>query len=173
MKIRKNSFNGIILGMIIGIVITSGIGVTAITLNANQVTFTPNDSSFGVTNTKAAIDKLYSMASTSKFQRVTLPTATTIDVKNYTSDYAKLTNNNFSFTYTVTNSLWYNVDGHEESYNNSSTVTPSLSYNPSTGILTISNANGYFSYLGGNLDAGGNYINAEIRLTLTGVYMYL
>lgn len=57
--LKKKTMKGIVIGVILGTIITGGIGVTAITLSANQVNYSPSNSSFNVSNVKAAIDKLY------------------------------------------------------------------------------------------------------------------
>ena len=49
-------------GFLISSILFGVVGVVAITLNANQITYTPANSSFKVTDTKAAVDELYRLS---------------------------------------------------------------------------------------------------------------
>lgn len=60
---KKNKFKDIFLGIIIGIIIDGFIGVTAITLSAEEITYTPSNNKFTVTNSKDALDRLYELTS--------------------------------------------------------------------------------------------------------------
>lgn len=59
---KKYSLKHLIITGIICSVISSGIGVTAITLTADKVTYTPEDSEFNVQNVDEAINLLYNLA---------------------------------------------------------------------------------------------------------------
>ena len=51
-----------ITGLIIGVIITGGIGVVAITMNADQIKYTPSNDKFTATNMKEAMDEIYKIA---------------------------------------------------------------------------------------------------------------
>ena len=59
MKMRPKKIKDIISGIIIGTIVTGGIGVTAVTLNAEQVKYTPPSDKFTATNIKEAMDEIY------------------------------------------------------------------------------------------------------------------
>lgn len=61
-KIINNNLK-VIVAFILGILITSTIGVVAYTINANDVSFTPSNKNWKVTNVKEAVDELYSKSS--------------------------------------------------------------------------------------------------------------
>ena len=58
---------GIIIGIIVGVLITSGVGVVAYSYNAKDVGYTPKDTTWKVNNVKEAIDYVYELADLCKF----------------------------------------------------------------------------------------------------------
>ena len=66
--IKINNFNqkkiikGFVIGIIIGVIISGGIGVAAVTLTSEQVTYNPDNTNFNVTNVKQALDEIYKIA---------------------------------------------------------------------------------------------------------------
>lgn len=70
-KFGNKKMYGFIFGMLIGILITSGVGVVAITLGADSITYTPTNTDFKnsdgtvVDHTDEALDVLYEMAKNS------------------------------------------------------------------------------------------------------------
>lgn len=58
----KKDFKNIMIGFLAGAILFGSFGVAAITLTAKEITYTPSDSSFDVSNTETAINKLYEMA---------------------------------------------------------------------------------------------------------------
>ena len=58
---RKSIISGI-SGIIIGTIITGGIGVTAVTLSANQIKYSPSDTNFTATNAEEALNEIYKIA---------------------------------------------------------------------------------------------------------------
>lgn len=58
---RKSKIKGIVIGIIIGTFVTSGMGVTAVTLAAKEIKYTPSNEKFAVTNAKDALDEIYKM----------------------------------------------------------------------------------------------------------------
>jgi len=58
----KGKFKDICIGIIIGGIVFGGMGVAAVTLEAEQIAYTPTDSTFKVSNTKMALDELYHLS---------------------------------------------------------------------------------------------------------------
>lgn len=61
-KERKVIIKGITIGVIIGGIVFGGIGVTAVTLQANQIKYTPSNSEFNATNAEEALNEIYKIA---------------------------------------------------------------------------------------------------------------
>lgn len=81
---KKRNIKDLFTGFILGGVIFSGISVAAVTLKANQVTYTPNDSSFKVTNVEEAINEMYKLTSEfSSSELIELGGAGTYDLTSY------------------------------------------------------------------------------------------
>ena len=73
-----------LLGILVGILLFGGISVAAITLTAEEVTYSPSDSNFDVSNTKEAIDELYKMVeSNSITNRVKIGSGSTSGTKKF------------------------------------------------------------------------------------------
>lgn len=60
--IKNHKNTGIVIGTIIGAILTGSLGVAAVTLSAEQIKYTPKDSSILVTNAKQALDEIYKIA---------------------------------------------------------------------------------------------------------------
>ena len=58
----KKDYKKFIFGFILGSLLFGSMGVAAITLTADKVTYTSSDSEFAVADTKTALDKLYELA---------------------------------------------------------------------------------------------------------------
>ncbi|MFR2534184.1 MAG: hypothetical protein ACLS95_02990 [Clostridia bacterium] len=87
-------------------------------------------------------------ASTGKYTLVELGTGTSFDIKSVYSNYSKLTTSNFIcqvVSISVSGSATDN-DAHNSSYSGSFSVTPSITYNSSTGIVNISGTSNSRSY---------------------------
>ena len=87
-------------------------------------------------------------ASTGKYTLVELGTGTSFDIKSVYSNYSKLTTSNFIcqvVSISVSGSATDN-DAHNSSYSGSFSVTPSITYNSSTGIVSISSTSNSRSY---------------------------
>ncbi len=52
----------IVLGVFIGLLISSGVVCAATLINSKDVTYTPSDSNFGVSNVESALNELYTLA---------------------------------------------------------------------------------------------------------------
>lgn len=78
---KKEAVKGLTIGLVLGSIIFSGIGVVAVTLAANQVTYTPSDQSFTATNVKDALDQMYVLANSSS-----TPTLNQIGEGEYSKD---------------------------------------------------------------------------------------
>ena len=147
---NKNTLFGLSLGLLLGGIIFGSIGVVAVTLTADQISYTPNDSSFSVNNTKAAIDSLYDMALNNSQKVVYLGTGTSFDIKAITGltdeEVAKLTKENFIVEISGTsmsNAISSNCKAGNHSYTDkqaTGTTSTSLSivknYDATTGVLT-------------------------------------
>ena len=75
-------------------------------------------------------------------------TGSSFDIKNVYGNYSSLTNDNFivKVENITVNGSGTDNDNDNSSYNGSFSVTPTLSYNASTGILTLGNLSGRRSY---------------------------
>ena len=62
---RKNKIKGILIGTILGGIIFGGIGAAAVTLTAEQITYTPSNEEFDVTNAQDALNELYKLSENS------------------------------------------------------------------------------------------------------------
>lgn len=59
---KKINLRDLFIGIIVGGLVFSGITVFAITLAADQITYTPNNTKFSVTNAKDALDEIYKIS---------------------------------------------------------------------------------------------------------------
>jgi len=59
---RRKTIKGMLFGTIFGFLIAGGIGVAAVTLQAEQVKYTPSNSNFEAINAKEALDEIYKLA---------------------------------------------------------------------------------------------------------------
>ena len=149
---NKNTLFGLSLGLLLGGIIFGSIGVVAVTLTADQVSFTPNDSSFSVNNTKAAIDSLYDMALNNSQSVVYLGTGTSFDLTSY-SGYQNFTADNFivgiqkaTASGSVSVGVGLSGGGSASASVSAPSITVSKSYDASTGLLTVSPASAALSY---------------------------
>ncbi|HIT21763.1 MAG TPA: hypothetical protein IAB56_02165, partial [Candidatus Scybalousia intestinigallinarum] len=87
-------------------------------------------------------------ANTGKYTLIDLGTGSSFDIKNVYGNYSSLTNDNFivKVENITVNGSGTDNDNDNSSYNGSFSVTPTLSYNASTGILTLGNLSGRRSY---------------------------
>lgn len=95
--IRKKTLKWFVLGIIFGGLIFGGIGVVALTLTANQVSYSPSDTSFNVENVNDALNELYKLSSTSSsgsFTVIDLGTGRQFNVSSY-DGYKNFTKDNF------------------------------------------------------------------------------
>ena len=154
---KKRNLKDFFIGIIIVGMVFGGIGVTAVTLTAKQVLYTPEDSNFKVTDVEAAINEIYKMAESGKFNKVLLGAITNSETVSATSihNYQNLTADNFvvqisGVTLTQSavagdnNTVWV----HNISKGTLVNSAPSLSYNSSTGVVSVTLPRG---------SGGGNY----------------
>lgn len=173
-KVNKKFISGVLVGSFL----FGGIGVTAVTLNANQVTYSPSDESFNVSNTGTAIDALYELAKNADANIVLLGTlGSSFNLTGYEGYQNFIVGKNIFFipvglsvsvsnSYTHTNcSSGTYVGGANSSGFNSSLIT----YNASTGIVTTSTSAGTgtaqvkeFDGHGYNCDAANASASASI-----------
>lgn len=143
-KLIKNKiFILLFIGIILGVLITGGIRAVAVTLAANQVTYTSNDSSFSAKNVKEAVDKLYELSATVSAGAYTIlpyvsgsagsnnQTYSATSIKNY----QKLTAANF--VYVTTGITSWTSHENDLGYVQSVNLTPTISYDASTGIVSV------------------------------------
>ena len=155
MKIIKNNVK-FITGFILGAIIFGG-GVYAATLiDSKDVTYTPSDNNFDVSNVESALNELYAKIATSTDELNSsnkvyyLGTSNTYNIKTLFPDidYTTLTNNNFlvvttgSCSKTPTN---YCYGQTAETYTQKA-YGASWSYNSNTGALSVTAA---YTYDGG------------------------
>ena len=129
MSLLKNN-KKLILGFIIGIILTSGVVYAAI--SASDVTYCKDG-----TNTISVSDALNELYDLSQLHVVKIGDYSStghanVDIKNKVSDYTKLTKDNFwlrNVRCSYTSAAWgdYNLGG----------VTETISYNASTGVVSV------------------------------------
>ncbi len=146
-KFIKNN----ILGFILGAIIFGGGVYAATLLDSKDVTYTPSDSSFNVSNVNGALDELYTKISEHvTFEKIydfsqgipydnggtpSRATSFTVDVKSlYPDTYQNYTTDNFLFVRTQIYTFCDNNNSSEYKIG----ATMELSYNAETGILTVS-----------------------------------
>lgn len=132
-------------GLITGGILFGGIGVMATTyFSSSDVSFTPTDDSWDVSNVQDAIDSLYSIADNNEASSlIYLGTESSYDIKTlYPDIYSTLTVDNFIVE--VNSASSYGTSMHSpasdtwtQSYRGFSSYTNSKEYNSETGILTI------------------------------------
>ena len=129
----KNNLK-VFVSIIISGIIFGGIGVYAAnTYLAHDISYTPSNENFEVSNVEDALNELYGSRKYAKKQINENPenfaqTQKQFDIKNLTDNYANLTNDNFFYT----SDFYVSGSGLEN------TISMNLSYNPETGILTVS-----------------------------------
>lgn len=132
--------------------ISISINAVAITLSANNVTYTPKNTQFAVNNVKDAVDSLYLLANNKLEEMYNkgledgsnsleyLGTGTSFNVSNK-ANYKNFTTDNFILIINdiQINSSGTDNDAYNGSYNHSGNLIPTISYDPSTGIVTVNN----------------------------------
>lgn len=133
--------------IIITIILTAGTTVFAtIVYNANQIGYTPSDSTWNVNNVDTALNDLYNIQKNNSLKVYSLGTGTSFDIKTLYPeiDYTKITEDNFIVGATSLSAgtpmlakvgSWV---GSQVSI--SVNVNTSKSYDASSGILTVSSS---------------------------------
>ena len=62
MNQKQSTMKGIIIGVFLGTVLTGSITVTAVTLTAKEIKYTPNNQNFTATNAEEALNEIYKIA---------------------------------------------------------------------------------------------------------------
>ena len=168
----------IFLIMITGLIFGS-IGAYAESYLANDITYTKKDGNSITVN--EALDDLYNVQNeldecqekTYKIKRTTLPASASIDVKEYSDNWAELTAENFSVVVHGAASSTISARGYAYGgWASSSTATPTISYDNSTGMLTINMP----PQTGGTVTVGDSTnpitMTAYASLGLDSVYLY-
>ena len=65
-KVNSKTLKGIMLGTLIGIIITGSVGAVAMTIDARELSYTPQNENFEANNAKEALDGLYNMMEENK-----------------------------------------------------------------------------------------------------------
>lgn len=141
--LKKQNIVFCIIGMILGSLITGGIGAIAVTLAADQITYTPDDNQFNVDNVKEAVDKLYELSSNiTPMAYITLPkisgSVTNNNQKYSATDipgYENLTASDFVYFITKANA-WMRNDNVVQ-FTDTISTTPKVSYESTTGIVSV------------------------------------
>lgn len=134
----------IIFGIILGVLLTGSIGVIAYSINAKDITFTSTNDNFKAATVQEAMDELYN-----KSTKINVGSAScnaTIDVKSKIPNYSDVTEQDF--LYIVTDNVIAGEYSIKHHYKYAYFYKPVLSYDSSTGILTVSN--NYVLYEGNN-----------------------
>ena len=164
------------LGIIIGGLIFGSM-VYAASYNANDITYTKN----GVeTNVNEALNELYNVQNELdecqekkyELKRTTSPNSTSINVKEYSDNWAELTNESFAV---ITNSSSSAVvtAGHQYRVGTSASGSVSWSYNSNTGLLTITLKTGTGTGQGvSDNGAKTTTITSTVTPVISAVYLY-
>ena len=162
-KILKKLKNNTFLGFILGIIVMSGIGVSATVLyQSNLVSYTPTDTNWNVDNVKDAIDELYAAVENNKDSVIYLGTGTTFDLKKY-DGYQNFTNSNFIVSPVVdTNGRFQTI--HLKTWEDwwfvyQNMKPTSYSYNSTTGVLTVTRP---YIYATGTNEANGSDVTGSL-----------
>ena len=151
-KFIKNN----LLGFILGVLVSGGVVYAATLIDSKDVTYTPSNNSFDVSNVQGALDELYTKITintdelNSSNKVYYLGTGTNYNIKTLFPDidYTTLTNNNFmvvttgSCSKTPTNYCY----GQTTKTYTQKAYGASWSYNSNTGALSVTAA---YTYDGG------------------------
>lgn len=100
MKKIINLIKNNIFGFIIGVLITSSVGIGAATLYfSNEVSYTPTDTTWNVDNVKEALDELYSIENEFKNN---VSNGYSLVSANFFSGQANVSSGSFSYTFLLT-----------------------------------------------------------------------
>jgi len=160
----------LILGFILGGIVFSGI-VCAATYLATDISYVKKDGT--QINVNEALDSLYDKQSELdryKIKRTSMPAATSIDVKEYSDNWAELTVENFALDADGYGSA--NID-RAMVYGGwaSASAKAVIDYDNLTGILTISVTSTPGTYPAGGSGNPGT-LTAGAGLTINAVYLY-
>lgn len=169
-KLKHNT----LFGILIGILLSGAIGVSAATYlySSNQISYSNSNSS--ATDVKTALDELYETTINSKQDIYYLGTGTSFDIKTLLPDvdYTKLTVDNFIIPlgtstleggfYDANGGVYIYFDGIGNKTANIN-ITLSKAYDNQTGILTIANNTAALLLIGySNNWNGSSYIRTNI-----------
>lgn len=160
----------IMLGTLIGIILSGGIVYAAVTYKAGDISYESSDTNWEVNNVNDAINSLYDNIQNST-KKALVFTSSPVDMTQYTDRWAELTTADFKAVFTKASVSFkaYAPDGqtdHDSSV--SASVTPTFSYNASTGQLTFSNKSAATNHT-----SGGSYVEVKGTLNSTANVIWL
>lgn len=148
---NNKTLKAVILTAIITTLIVGGIGVTAIKISASDIIFKSTSEGLTADNVEDAINELYQKE---EYIESSILTRTEIGSggdgtydATVIPNYQELTADNFVFV-PSTVSVYYNTWGHPDTYKkkyDTKYSSISLTYNPETGIVTLSGTNASMS----------------------------
>lgn len=149
---RRKTIKGIIIGGILGTIITGGLGVAAVTLTAEQIKYMPSNENFTVTNVQEAMDEIYKIA------EYKIPLDTYFYEQGTEGDSSTIVR------YKKINNDYFICDqyGKVENDSNSIDVT-SKTLIPYTGISAENISAGTAGYVSNSLILGGGLQKIEIQ----------
>ncbi len=122
----------LILGIFIGILVSGGVVYGANLIDSKDVTYTPNNSNFNVSNVKNSIDKLYDKIQNESIEKLELVANLTVKQRRVTSVSNKFTGEKDKYYYLK----GYYIYGAGGSTNNDLNI----GINTIVGRLTVNNA---------------------------------
>ena len=167
----------ILLGIMIGILLCSGIGYAATLYNATDVLYESTDTSWEVDNVNDALNSLNGAlndlqeSQQNNAKKALVFTSSPVDMTQYTDRWSELTTADFKAVFTKASVSFkaHAPDGqtdHDSSV--SASVTPAFSYDSSTGQLTFSNKSAATNHT-----SGGSYVKVSGTLSSTANVIWL
>lgn len=133
-----------ILVFLMGILFSSGIVYAANKISASDISFTSTNENFTATNVQEAMDELYNKSQSGNITKLDTINEKnkniTIDIKEYTTSYQNLTDDNFLINLTADSSALAGVRSSldkDDARAYAEFYRPTLTYDSTTGILTV------------------------------------
>ena len=143
--IKRKTIKGIIIGTVLGGIITGGVGVTAVTLTAKEIKYTPSNQTSTATNADEAINELYEMTEELKdkaiYGAINLGSESSINITDIVGaeNIGKYTNDDFIVKHKASSVLTGSFTSGSNYRNTRINLSDyAVNYNNETGVLNIS-----------------------------------